>query len=116
MITELNVKFKEAQRGVSEDVYYCAERKRCYIRQKTNYTDPPAVFWLTCTKGRDKCGWSGYEASSPIRAGITIKAIGPDGQYFEETLEDIGYDNTRAIKVGKFSWELEEKENHHGSK
>lgn len=109
MITEISVKFRESQRGVGEDVYYSKDRKRCYIRQTTNITDPPAVFWLTCTKGSDRCGWSGYEASSPIRAGITMKAVGPDGEYFEETLVDmLPYsEDTMAEKVGKFSWELE---------
>lgn len=109
MITEINVKFRESQRGVCEDVYYSKERKRYYIRQATNITDPPAVFWLTCTKGSDGCGWSGYEASSPLREGIAMKAVGPDGKCFEETLENmLPYsEGTKAIKVGKFSWELE---------
>lgn len=109
MLTEITVKFRESQRGVGEDVYWSPERKKCYIRQTTNITNPPAVFWLTCTKGSDRCGWSGYEASSPLRAGITMKAVGPDGVYFEETLEPmLPYsDGTMAKKVGKFSWELD---------
>ncbi len=108
----ITVKFKESQRGVGEDVYWSPERKRHYIRQETNITDPPAVFWLTCTKGSDGCGWSGYEASSPLRAGLIMQATGPDGQYFEETLTPIypNGEDTMAVKAGKFSWEVEEKE------
>ena len=108
-ITEIAVTFRESQRGVGEDVYWSPERKRCYIRQQSNITDPPAVFWLTCTKGSDGCGWSGYEASAPLREGITMKATGPDGVYFEETLENmLPYsDGTKAPKVGKFSWEID---------
>ena len=108
-ITEITVTFRESQRGVGEDVYWSPERKRCYIRQESNISDPPAVFWLTCTKGRDSCGWSGYEASTPLREGITMKATGPDGEYFEETLKSmLPYsENTMAPKVGKFSWEIE---------
>lgn len=104
MPTEINVKFRCSQRGFGEDVYYSPERKKCYIRQTTNITDPPAVFWLTCTKWR-----GGYEASCPIREGITIKAIGPDGEYFEEKIENmLPYSqDTKADKVGKFSWELD---------
>ena len=107
MITEITVKFKKSQRGVGEDVYWSPERKKCYIRQETNIEDPRAVFWLTCTKGSDSCGWSGYEASAPIRAGITMKATGPDGEYYEETLVPIheNGEDTMAIKKGKFSWE-----------
>ena len=109
MLTEIFVKFRESQRGTCEDVYYSPERKRCYIRQATNITDPPAVFWLTCTKGSDRCGWSGYEASAPIREGITMIAVGPDGQCFEEKLVNmLPYsDGTKATKIGKFSWELD---------
>lgn len=112
MTTEINVKFRTSQRGFGEDVYWSAERKRCYIRQESNISDPPAVFWLTCTKGSDRCGWSGYEASSPIREGITMKAVGPDGKYFEETLQNmLPYSQgTMAPKVGKFSWELDREE------
>lgn len=112
MLTEINVKFRKSQRGTGEDVYYSEERKRCYIRQESSISDPPAVSWLTCTKGSDGCGWAGYEASSPIREGITMKAVGPDGVYFEETLESMRpwSESTMAPKVGKFSWELDRKD------
>ena len=112
-LTEITVKFKESQRGTGEDVYWSPERKRHYIRQESNITDPPAVFWLTCTKGSDGCGWSGYEASSPLRAGLIMQATGPDGQYFEETLTPIypNGEDTMAVKAGKFSWEVEENNN-----
>lgn len=101
------LRFKTSQAGVGEDVYYCKATKRCYIRQETNITDPPAVFWLSCTKGHDNCGWSGYEASAPLRAGLIMRVVGKNGEVeFEETIEQNSWNqDTHAKKVGLFSWE-----------
>lgn len=101
------LRFKTSQAGVGEDVYYCKTTKRCYIRQETNITDPPTVFWLSCTKGHDNCGWSGYEASAPLRAGLIMRVVGKNGEVeFEETIEQNSWNqDTHAKKVGLFSWE-----------
>ncbi len=101
------LRFKTSQRGTGEDVYYCKATKRCYIRQETNITDPPAVFWLSCTKGSDHCGWSGYEASAPLRAGLVMRVLKKDGSVdFEEIIEQNGWaQDTPAKKVAPFSWE-----------
>ena len=107
------LKFKTSQAGVGEDVYYCKANKRYYIRQETNIQDPPVVFWLSCTKGRDSCGWSGFEASAPLRAGLVMRVMGKDGVVeFEETIEQNSWNqDTHAKKVGRFSWE---EADHHG--
>jgi len=103
------LRFKTSQRGVGEDVYYCKANGRCYIRQETNIEDPPTVFWLSCTKGRDGCGWSGYEASAPLRAGLIMRVMNADGTVaFEEVIEQNSWNqDTHAKKVGAFSWEKE---------
>ena len=101
------LRFKTSQRGVGEDVYYCKENKRYYIRQETNIDNPPTVFWLSCTKGHDSCGWSGYEASAPLRAGLIMRVVGKDGNVeFEEVIEQNSWNkDTHAKKVVAFSWE-----------
>lgn len=103
------LRFKTSQAGTGEDVYYCKANGRCYIRQMTNIEDPPTVFWLSCTKGHDNCGWSGYEASAPLRAGLVMRVLKNDGSVdFEEKIEANSWDrDTHAKKVGAFSWEGE---------
>lgn len=101
------LRFKTSQAGVGEDVYYCKNNGRCYIRQATNIDNPPSVFWLSCTKGHDSYGWSGYEASGPLRAGLIMRVINKKGDLeFEEIVEQNSWDSgTHAKKVGRFSWE-----------
>lgn len=101
------LRFKTSQAGVGEDVYYCKATGRCYIRQATNIEDPAAVFWLSCTKGHDGYGWSGYEASAPLRAGLIMRVLKKDGSVeFEEVIEQNSWNqDTHAKKVAPFSWE-----------
>lgn len=85
----------------AEDVYRSVEKPhRVYIRQPSNCDD--LVFWFSTTKWR-----GGYEASCPIKAGITMRAVTDNGNYlFEETLnEDTWNGGTSAKKVGDFSYE-----------
>lgn len=91
----LQVRFKETQSA--EDLYYCPETKKVYVRQPSNVSDK--VLWYTSSK------WtSGYEANCPIKAGITMQVV--DEFYnvlFEETLEtDEWNGGTSAKKVGEF--------------
>lgn len=92
----LKVKFKSRQD--SEDLYYCPENKRVYVRQPANV--PSIVFWYSSSK------WSGgYEASCPIREGITF-SVDIDGVEYQETLEEDTWNSgTSAKKVIPFSWE-----------
>lgn len=65
------------------------------------------MFWLSCTKGHDNCGWSGYEAFVPLRAGLIMRVIGKNGEVeFEEIIEQNSWNpGNHAKKVGLFSWE-----------
>lgn len=101
------LRFKTSQAGVSEDVYYCKANGRYYIRQATNIETPPTVFWLSATKGSDGCGWSGWEASAPLKAGLIMRVIRKDGTIeFEEIIEQNSWDSdTHAKKAAPFSWE-----------
>ena len=108
-----NNNVRELRFKTSQDVYYCKANGRCYIRQATNIEDPPTVFWLSCTKGHDNCGWSGYEASAPLRAGLIMRVLKKDGSVeFEEVVEQNSWNqDTHAKKVGLFSWEEGDKNN-----
>jgi len=93
-----HVKFKETKRGTGEDLYFCSENRKVYIRQSANV--PDIVFWLSSSK------WSGgYEASCPIREGISF-VVEHDGVEYTETLvEDTWNSGTSAKKMLPFSWE-----------
>ena len=83
----------------AEDLYRCRENGKVYVRQQCDATH---VRWLTSIK------WTGgYEASGPLKAGITMRVVdGSDNVLFEERLHvEEGYGDTVADKAGGFSWE-----------
>jgi len=91
------VRFMEVQDA--EDLYRCQENGKVYVRQQCDKTH---VRWLTSIKWR-----GGYEASCPLKAGITMRVVDSnDNVLFEERLvvED-GYSDTVAPKACGFSWE-----------
>ncbi len=91
------VQFMEVQDA--EDLYRCRENGKVYVRQQCDNTH---VRWLTSIK------WTGgYEASGPLKAGITMRVVdGSDNILFEERLHvEEGYCETVADKAGGFSWE-----------
>lgn len=91
------VHFMEVQDA--EDLYRCHENGRVYVRQQC---DKDHVRWLTSIK------WTGgYEASCPLKAGITMRVVdSTDRVLFEEeiTVKE-GYCDTVAEKRCGFSWE-----------
>ena len=96
MVRILTVRYKFTQNA--EDLYWCPETKKMYIRQPANVDS--IVFWLTSTK------WTGgYEADCPIREGITMRVIDKEENIlFEETLEKDDWNGgTSAKKVGDFA-------------
>lgn len=90
------VTFMSSKRGTCEDLYRCQETGKVYIRQQC---DEGHVRWLTTSKD--------YEADSPMRKGIVIRAVDKaDATLFvEEIVKDEGVDSTWAVKDGPFSWE-----------
>lgn len=89
--------------GGAEDVFWCSETKKMYIRQPV---DESKVHWLTSSK------WTGgYEAESHIRDGITMQVVDKCGKIlFEETLEQDEWNfGTSALKIGDFANEAIEK-------
>ncbi len=94
----LTVQFRDNQGA--EDLYWCPETKKMYIRQPANVDS--IVFWLTSQK------WTGgYEADCPIKEGITMRVVDRSGTVlFEETLvKDEWNGGTSAKKVGDFAYE-----------
>lgn len=94
----LQVHFKATQSA--EDLYYCPETKKVYVRQPSNISDK--VFWYTSRK------WTGgYEADCPIKSGITMQVVDKFFDVlFEEKLEpDEWNGGTSAVKVGEFKCE-----------
>lgn len=92
---ELRVRYQITQGA--EDLYYCPETKRVYIRQPSNY--PGMVFWLTASHWH-----GGYEASCPVKAGIAMVVMDrkEEHELFREiTVSDGGCD-TFAEKKGEF--------------
>lgn len=91
------VHFMEVQDA--EDLYRCHENGKVYVRQQC---DTSHVRWLTSSKWR-----GGYEASGPLKAGITMRVVdGTGAVLFEERLGvEEGYDYTVAPKASGFSWE-----------
>ena len=91
------VRFMDVQDA--EDLYRCHENGKVYVRQQCDDTH---VRWLTSIKWR-----GGYEASGPLKAGITMRVVdGFDNVLFEERLRvEDGYDETVAAKASGFSWE-----------
>lgn len=94
MAKVIEVKFY-AQQG-SEELYVSANGKTMYIRQPMQTNE--RVVWTTATK------WSGgYEADTPIKAGITMKVISGNRRkdkviHFEEVLEAGESGSTSAEK------------------
>ncbi len=92
---ELRVRYQTTQGA--EDLYYCPETKRVYIRQPSNV--PGMVFWLTASLWH-----GGYEASCPVKAGIAMVVMDrrEEHELFREiTVSDGGHD-TFAEKKGEF--------------
>jgi len=93
------VQFMAAESGKCEDLYWCPEHKKVFIRQTC---DGDHVRWLTASKWQ-----GGYEADCSMRAGLIMRVTDRSGKVlFEEkiTKED-GYSGTVAKKEGPFSWE-----------
>lgn len=85
----------------AEDLFMTTDGSRkVYVRQPANVDD--IVFWYTSTKWQ-----GGYEASAPIRPGITMRVVDKDMQpLFEETLhEDTWNGGSSAEKRGPFGRE-----------
>ena len=85
----------------AEDVYRSVEKPhRVYVRQPSNCDD--LVFGYTTNKWR-----GGYEASCPIKAGITMRVVDDNGNcLFEEPLIEYPWSvGMSAKKVGDFSYE-----------
>lgn len=94
----LTVTYKSSQNG--EDLFWCKETKKVYIRQPMTES---GVVWLTTSK------WvGGYEASCPMREGLTMRVVDKSGtMLFEEKIEksESGDGYTYASKNGDFSYE-----------
>jgi hypothetical protein len=100
----LKMKFKSNQQGNGEDLYFCEETKRVYVRQTSN-GEGKIVFWLSTSK------WSGgYEASCPLKEGLIIQADYIGTQFEEVLVKDDWNGGTSAIKTFPFSWESEKLE------
>lgn len=92
------VVYKESQGA--EDLFWCRATNRIYIRQPTN--DKSKVVWLTSSK------WTGgYEASCPMREGLTMRVVDRAGNIlFEEKIEKLNdAGDTYARKNGDFASE-----------
>lgn len=95
----ITVIFKDNQRGLCEDLYYCKETSSVYIRQECDSTH---VRWLTAS------AWvGGYEADCCMKEGLVIRVTDKTGRVlFEEVLlKEEGVTGTWADKKGSFSWE-----------
>lgn len=93
-----NVVFRGRQGA--EDLYWCREKKKMYVRQPANVDS--IVFWLTSSKWQ-----GGYEADCPIKEGMVMRVVDKSGKVlYEEKLEkDEWNSGTSAKKVGDFSYE-----------
>lgn len=83
----------------AEDLYRCHENGMVYVRQQC---DNDHVRWNTSIK------WTGgYEASAPLKAGITMRVVDMADRvlFEEETIVEEGYNDTVAVKKCGFSWE-----------
>jgi hypothetical protein len=97
----LKMKFKSEQRGNGEDLYFCEETKKVYVRQTSN-GEGKIVFWMSTSK------WSGgYEASCPLKEGLIIQADYLGTQFEEVLVKDDWNGGTSAVKKFPFSWEVE---------
>lgn len=84
-----------------EDLYKCERTGKVYARQPAN--SKKYVYWYTTTK------WSGgYEASAPVRSGITFRVIDGSGNtLFEEVMIPSTSDTgSCAITHGDFLSEM----------
>lgn len=89
-----------AQQGC-EDLYRCVDTGKVYARQLAR--SKKYVYWYTTTK------WSGgYEASSPVRSGVTFRVIDGSGNVlFEELMIPSTSDTgSCAISHGNFLSEM----------
>lgn len=91
------VHFMEVQDA--EDLYRCHENGKVYVRQQC---DKDHVRWLTSIKWK-----GGYEASGPLKAGITMRVVDSSEKvlFEEEVVVEEGYCDTVAVKKCGFSWE-----------
>lgn len=93
------VAFVGDQRGLCEDLYYCKETGRVYIRQACSNSH---VRWFTASK------WTGgYEADCHMKSGLIIQVVDKSGHVlFEERVTEAeGVGGTWAQKNGPFSWD-----------
>ena len=99
MKSTITVTFKDERRGKGQDLYYCSETEKVYIRQEY---DNDHVKWLTAIP------WvGGYEADCHMKAGLLIQVTDQSGSilFAENLLEEEGVTGTWAPKKGPFSWE-----------
>jgi len=107
----IGVCFISSQRGLGEDLYKVetgAHKEMVLARQDL---DKRLVRWCTATK------WSGgYEASCPLKPGITINAHSPSGNitFSEKTYRTDWNGTGLADKKHPFSWEEVEQDSSTG--